>query len=141
MENTILIIISSIFLFWVNYITFPKLIELVNSENMRLFGLFAGIGFILSQIYFVFVTILSTQWVNSDILVLREVNMNKDKLKSLYEKAKHETVNDSFNSRHLDTAYNAISLDELRFVVENTTSKSVQDYAIIKLNYFANKEN
>ena len=38
MENTILIIISSIFLFWVNYITFPKLIELVNSENMRTFG-------------------------------------------------------------------------------------------------------
>lgn len=67
--------------------------------------------------------------------------MNKDKLKSLYEKAKHETVNDSFNSRHLDTAYNAISLDELRFVVENTTSRSVQDYAIIKLNYFANKGN
>ena len=61
MENTILIIISSIFLFWVNYITFPKLIELVNDENMRTFGIFSGIGFILSQIYFVFVTILLTQ--------------------------------------------------------------------------------
>ena len=54
MENIFLIVISSIFLFWVNYITFPRLIELVNSENMRLFGLFAGLGFILSQIYFVF---------------------------------------------------------------------------------------
>ena len=68
MENIFLIVISSIFLFWVNYITFPKLIELVNDENMRTFGIFSGIGFILSQIYFVFVTILLTQWAKKLII-------------------------------------------------------------------------
>lgn len=45
----------------------------------------------------------------------------------------------SFDQRHLDNAYKAVNITELDFIIENTLSKSVQDYAILKKNFFYNK--
>lgn len=58
------------------------------------------------------------------------------KMNDLRCKAVEEIKGDSFNERHLDTAFNAINLQELDFVITNTTSIAVQDYAMVKRNYF-----
>lgn len=44
-----------------------------------------------------------------------------------------------YDARQFDNAFNAISLQELDLVIENTTSRSVQDYAIVKRRYFMTK--
>ncbi len=58
-----------------------------------------------------------------------------------HERRLKESLNDLsyFDQRQFDIAYNAINLAELQHVTENTTSRTVQDYAIIKAHYFSEK--
>lgn len=44
-----------------------------------------------------------------------------------------------FDQRQFDTAYKAVNKQELEFVIENTRSREIQDYAILKLNLFNSK--
>ena len=53
----------------------------------------------------------------------------------LYNEAKAQGLS-SFNERHLDNACNAVSIQEIQFVIENTTSLAVQIYALGKLDLF-----
>lgn len=62
----------------------------------------------------------------------------KWKLDKLYQIAKDVRLTD-YDKRHLDIAFNAVNSKELDHVIENTHSKSVQDYAIFKLNNFKSK--
>jgi len=45
----------------------------------------------------------------------------------------------TYNERLLDIAYKAVHSEELNFVIENTTSMKVQDYALLKLVFFTSK--
>jgi hypothetical protein len=47
----------------------------------------------------------------------------------------------SLQQRHFDTAYKAVNKEELHFVIENTDNRIIQDYAILKLTFFKQKEN
>lgn len=69
-----------------------------------------------------------------------ENSLIETKLKSYYEFAKinYDRLG-SYDQRHLDNAYNAVNIAELDFIIENTLNKSIQDYAILKKNYFFNK--
>ena len=57
----------------------------------------------------------------------------------LYTEAKAQVLS-SFNERHLDIVFNAVNIQEIQFVIENTTSLPVQIYAFSKLDLFNEKK-
>ena len=63
---------------------------------------------------------------------------HQTELSYLYSKAESQD-HSSFDQRHLDNAYNAVNIRELQFVIENTESISIKDYAFSKLVLFGEK--
>lgn len=67
--------------------------------------------------------------------------MNKNKeYKEVFEKILKYNNLSSFDAAHLHRTYQAITIEELDFVIENTTSQSVQDFALAKKLFYASKK-
>lgn len=70
------------------------------------------------------------------------MNLNTDPfIKKLYEKARNALLNEPNmrEERLLDMAHKAVDMEELDHVIGETEYRSIQDYAIYKLNFFSNK--
>lgn len=66
--------------------------------------------------------------------------MNKNQeYKDLVDKISANHDLSSFDKAHLDRTYKAVTIPELDFVIENTTSKAVQDFALSKKLFYASK--
>lgn len=63
----------------------------------------------------------------------------QDRIKILGDSIKSMELTE-FQKRHFDIAFNAVKSEELNFVIENTDHRTIQDYAIYKANFFANKK-
>jgi hypothetical protein len=66
------------------------------------------------------------------------MNKNKEYGEMFDRIAKNHDLSE-FDKWYLDTTYQAVSIKELDHVIENTTSKAVQDFALAKKLFYASK--